>query len=347
MAHVMSRQKSRTTIYDVASRAGVAISTVSRVLNNSNDVSEPTRLRVQQAIEELQFRPDRTAKTLAQKSMRSLAIAIPTFTTPFHTELLKGCRSCLQDQQTDLLLCDLGSTSPHATLLNFLKRGAVDGLLVAGVPINDALAAELTALRAPVVLIGAQHESFDSYYWDDIAGASEAVRHLISQGHRRIGMLKAHTESELQSLRVQGYRQALESAGIEYDSNLLRSGRTEKHAGFSEEAGYEAMQDLLELDPAVTAVFASSDVQAIGAWKAVRDAGRRVPQDVALVGYDDIKTSQFIGLTSIDQSMHEVGRRATSRLLDRIAGKVPQDEVVDELIRPKLVVRDTSRYSRS
>ncbi len=343
----MSRQKSRTTIYDVASRAGVAISTVSRVLNNSNDVSEPTRLRVQQAIEDLQFRPDRTAKTLAQKSMRSLAIAIPTFTTPFHTELLKGIRSCLQDQQTDLLLCDLGSTSPHATLLNFLKRGAVDGLLVAGVPINATIAAELSALRAPVVLIGAHNEAFDSYYWDDIAGAGEAVRHLISQGHRRIGMLKAHTESELQSLRVQGYRKALEEAGIEYDSDLVRSGHTEKHAGYSEEAGYEGMQELLKLDPPVTAVFASSDVQAIGAWKAVRDADLRAPHDIAIVGYDDIKTSQFIGLTSIDQDMHEVGRLATSRLLDRIAGKVANDDIIDQLIRPKLVVRDTSRYSRA
>lgn len=343
----MPRPKSRTTIYDVASRAGVAISTVSRVLNNSSDVSEPTRLRVQQAIQDLQFRPDRTAKTLAQKTTRSLAIAIPTFTTPFHTELLKGCRSCLQDQQTDLLLSDLGSISPHATLLNFLKRGAVDGLLVAGVPINDAIAVELEALRAPVVLIGARHASFDSFYWDDVAGSREAVRHLISQGHRRIGMLRAHRDSELQSLRIQGYREALESAGIDFDDSLLRSGRTEKHAGFSEEAGYEGMQDLLAVDPPVTAVFASSDVQAIGAWKAVRDAGKRVPQDVALVGYDDIKTSQFIGLTSIDQSMHEVGRRATTRLLERIAGKIPETEVLDELVRPRLVVRDTSRYSRS
>ena len=343
----MSRQKSRTTIYDVASRAGVAISTVSRVLNNSSDVSEPTRLRVQQAIHDLQFRPDRTAKALAQRSIRSLAIAIPTFTTPFHAELLKGIRLCLQSQQTDLLLCDLGSTSPHATLLNFLQRGAVDGLLVAGVPINGIVAAELSALRAPVVLIGARNEAFDSYYWDDIAGTREAIRHLVSQGHERIGMLKAHTESELQSHRVRGYRKALEEAGLTYDSDLIRSGHTIKHAGYSEEAGYEGMQDLLKLDPPVTAVFASSDVQAIGAWKAVRDAGLRVPEDIAIVGYDDIKTSQFIGLTSIDQDMHEVGRMATERLLDRIAGKVAADDIIDKLIQPKLVVRDTSRYSRA
>ncbi|MFW5955605.1 MAG: LacI family DNA-binding transcriptional regulator, partial [Rhodothermales bacterium] len=160
------------------------------------------------------------------------------------------------------------------------------------------------------------------------------------------GMLKAHTESELQSLRVRGYQDALTDAGIDYEPELVRSGRTEKHAGFSEEAGYEAMQDLLSFYPPVTAAFASSDVQAIGAWKAVRDAGKRVPQDVALVGYDDIKTSQFIGLTSIDQNMHEVGSKATSRLLERITGQTRDDGIVNELVRPRLVVRDSSRYSR-
>jgi LacI family transcriptional regulator len=342
----MARTKSRATIYDVASRASVAISTVSRVLNNSTDVSEPTRIRVQKAIEELQFRPDRTAKTLAQKSTKSLAIAIPTFTTPFHTELLKGCRTRLQDQPSDLLLCDLGSKSPHSTLLNFLKRGAVDGLLVAGVFINEHIASELAALRAPVVLIGSRDSRFDCYYWDNAAGAREAVQHLLDQGHRRIAMIIAHTEGELQNQRVGGYRDALEAAGISFDPQLVLHGQTEKHAGFSEEAGYEAMQQILEHHPDVTAVFASSDVQAIGAWKAVRDAGKRVPDDVALVGYDDIKTSAFIGLTSVDQSMHEVGEQATSRLLDLIGGDVGDSARLDELIRPKLIVRESSDFRR-
>jgi LacI family transcriptional regulator len=341
----MARNKTRATIYDVANRANVAISTVSRVLNNSSDVSEPTRIRVQRAIEELQFRPDRTAKTLAQKSTKSLAIAIPTFTTPFHTELLKGCRQRLQDQSSDLLLCDLGSKSPHATLLNFLKRGAVDGLLVAGVAVNPHIASELAALRAPVVLIGSRDDRFDSFYWDNVDGSRQAVRHLIDQGHRRIAMIVAHSEGDLQSHRVLGYGEALHDAGIEFDSELICHGRTEKHAGFSEEAGYEAMQEILEKHPDVTGVFASSDVQAIGAWKAVRDAGKRVPEDIALVGYDDIKTSAYIGLTSVDQSMHEVGERATGRLLDLIADK-PVDSKIDELVQPRLIVRESSRYRR-
>ncbi|MEX0747647.1 MAG: LacI family DNA-binding transcriptional regulator, partial [Rhodothermales bacterium] len=144
----MSQDKSKVTIYDVADRAGVAISTVSRVLNNSSDVSEPTRVRVLRAIEDLQFRPDRTAKSLAQKASRSFAVAIPTFTMPFHTELLKGIRFRLRNQDIDLLLCDLGSTSPLQTLMNFLKRGAVHGLLLVGVPVEERIANELRALHA-------------------------------------------------------------------------------------------------------------------------------------------------------------------------------------------------------
>jgi len=158
----MPRDKSKVTIYDVAEHAHVAISTVSRVLNNSADVSDHTRTKVLQAIEELQFRPDRIAKSLAQQKSTTLAVAIPSFTTPYHNELLKGIRAGLQGEAIDLLLCDLGSKEQLSTLHAFLNRGTVDGLLLAGVVIADALAAALTALRAPVVVIGSSHQSFDS-----------------------------------------------------------------------------------------------------------------------------------------------------------------------------------------
>ncbi len=341
----MLQDKTKTTIYDVAEKAGVAISTVSRVLNDSSDVSEQTRARVLKAIDELQFRPDRTAKSLAQKQTSSLAIATPTFTTPFHNELLKGVRLCLRDYHVDLLLCDLGWTSVQRTLLSFLKRGAVDGLLLAGLPEDDTIAAELKALRAPVVLIGYNWTDFDSFYWDNKVGAYHAVQHLIEQGHRSIGMITTRAASVLQDQRIQGYMKALEDAGIGFNPHYLTSGETAKHAGFSEEAGYEAMVQLLDADPAPTAVFASSDVQAIGAWKAVRDRGLRVPEDVALVGYDDIKTSQFIGLSSVDQNMHDVGFEATERLIARMMG-TNTDPKASILITPRLNVRESSRFQR-
>ena len=335
----MPQDKSKVTIYDVADRAGVAISTVSRVLNNSTDVSEPTRVRVLKAIEDLQFRPDRTAKSLAQKQSKSFAVAIPTFTMPFHTELLKGIRFRLRNHDIDLLLCDLGSTSPNQTLLNFLKRGAVDGLLLVGVPIEERIAQELRALHAPVVLIGTQHKDFDSFFWDDVAGGAAAINHLVELGHERIAIITSHTPGYVQDERVRGAQEALEKAGLE--TGLIFTGQTEKHAGFSEEAGYEAMERILEVRPPVTAAFAMSDVQAIGACKAARDAGKHIPDDIAIVGYDDIKTSYYIGLSTVDQRMHWVGEEATELLLERMQ----DDQVEPPLSRrivPELVGRGSS-----
>lgn len=338
----MPQEKSKITIYDVADRAGVAISTVSRVLNNSTDVSEPTRIRVLKAIEDLEFRPDRTAKSLAQKATKSFAVAIPTFTMPFHTELLKGIRFRLRNQDIDLLLCDLGSTSPHQTLMNFLSRGAVDGLLLVGVSVEQRLVHELRALHAPVVLVGTHHASFDSFYWDDRAGGCSAGEHLTSLGHSEIAVITSHTDSDVQDERIDGVRVAMKAAGIPFSDDRIFSGHTEKHAGFSEEAGYEAMEQILVEAPDVTAAFAMSDVQAIGAWKAVRDAGLRVPADIAIIGYDDIKSSYYIGLSTVDQRMHWVGEEATGLLLRRMEGD-DTDKPVNRKIIPELVARASSR----
>lgn len=335
----------KATIYDVASEAGVAISTVSRVLNNSNDVSKSTRERVELAIDSLQFRPDRTAKKLAQKQTQALAVAIPTFTTPFHNELLKGARNGLRDRNVDLLLFDLTSRNPEDTLHDYLKRGTVDGLLLVGVTPDESMTRELLALRAPVVLLGSPSEHFDSFLWDNVAGARAAVEHLIAQGHKRIGMMISHTEQGLQSERVEGYRQALQQAGIPFDQALIQAGETPKHGGFSEEAGEEAMLAFLQQSPDITAVFASSDVQAIGALKALRETNKRVPEDVALVGYDDIKTSRFIGLSSVDQDIQQVGFRAASLLLERMTGK-RHDAPSTVRLQPILRIRETSSHKR-
>ena len=333
----------KPTIYDVADRAGVAISTVSRVLNDSRDVSDQTRESVQAAIEELQFRPSRTAKSLAQQSTRTIAVAVPTFTTPFHNELLKGVRSQLSDIDIDLLLCDLKWAAPETTLMNFLARGAMDGLLVAGLPVDAAIGEELVQLGAPVILIGSRWDELDSFYWDEDTGVRLAVDHLIDQGHERIGMITTHLESALRDARIRGYQESLANAGLEAHDEWIAEGRTEKHAGFSEESGYEAMQDLLGMEPPLTAVFASSDVQAIGAWQAIRHAGMEVPDDFALVGYDDIKVSRFIGLSSVAQNMHGVGERAADRLLYRINNPGKIDAFVSELVDPELIIRKSSQ----
>jgi LacI family transcriptional regulator len=340
------QDQEKTTIYDVAEHAGVAISTVSRVLNNSQDVSDATRERVMGAIRELQFRPNRTAKSLAQRATRTITVAVPTFTTPFHNELLKGVRDRLDDADIDLLLCDLDWEAPRKTLFNFLERGAMDGLIVAGLPIDEETGEDLASLGAPVVLIGGHWPPLDSFYWEEEPGVRQAMNHLLENGHTRIGMITTPHSNRLRDARVNGYQQALQEAGIEFDDNLVAHGETRKHDGFSEESGYEAMQELLELQDPVTAVFASSDVQAIGAWQAIREAGMEVPDDYSLVGYDDIKVSRFIGLTSVAQNMHYVGRKATDVLMSRINNS-GSDKPVSELVKQELQIRKSSQKKRN
>lgn len=333
--------REKRTIYDVASEAGVAISTVSRVLNSSSEVSEATRQRVQAAIEKLQFRPQRTARTLAQQQTHALAVAMPSFTSLFYVEMLKGIKDELREHDIDLLLCNLGSNAPYQTLYRFLTRGAVDALLLTSLPVDDQLERELMKLHAPVMLIGSRTEQFDSLYWDDALGSELATQHLIEQGHRRIAMITAHPWSYNTDGRLQGYRRALEAAGIAFDPDLLAVGETTKHAGFSEEAGFEAMQKLIAMDDRPTAVFVSSDVQAFGSMKAVREAGLSIPGDLALVGYDNLKLSGYFGLTTVDQHMYDVGQRAAKRLLERM-GSDDSGARITERIEPTLVVRESS-----
>lgn len=340
MANEESNQ-SKATIYDVADHAGVAISTVSRVLNDSQDVADATRDRVLDAIRELQFRPNRTAKSLAQHSTRTIAVAVPTFTTPFHNELLKGVRDRLDDEDVDLLLCDLEWEAPQRTLRNFLEGGAMDGLLLVGVEVDEELAEELRMLGVPVVLVGTKTEGFDSFYWEDEPGAKLGVEHLLEQGYTRIGMITTPHDNRIRNERIAGYRQALEEAGIEFDPDLVTHGHTSKHDGFSEESGYEAMQKLIALDKPVDAAFASSDVQAIGAWQAIREEGLEVPDDFAFVGYDDIKVSRFIGLTSVAQNMYQVGNEATDLLLNRLKQSGPED-FISRLVETTVNVRKSS-----
>jgi LacI family transcriptional regulator len=330
-----------TTIHDVADHAGVSPATVSRVVNGTGQTAEATRQRVMDAVEKLRYRPSRTAKSLSEGGTQTIAVAVPTFTTPFHNELLKGVRFRLKSADTDLLLCDLEWANPAASLITFLDRGSMDGLLAVGLSMGSEVAEEMKKLGGPTVLVGNRWDNFDSFYWDETTGAQMATEHLLDRGHTRIGMLTAHRESDIRNARIRGYQTALAAAGVEPRDEWVAVGQTKKHAGFSEESGYEAMEALLEADPSVTAVFASSDVQAIGAWQALRHRGRDVPEDIAIVGYDDIKVSRFLGLSSVAQNMHDIGLQATDLLLRRIQGSGPEN-VFSQLVTPELMVRPSS-----
>lgn len=337
----------RATIYDVADAAGVAISTVSRVLNHSPEVSAATRARVEAAVAALRYQPQRSARTLASRAPTALAVALPSATSLFYVEILKGVKDVLVEHDLDLMLSNLGSLHPRETLIRFLDRGAVEALLLISLDVDADLAERLQRIHAPVVLLGGSTEpglgtavEADVFRWDDRQGAREAVRHLIDLGHRRIGMVASHDWSLTGAPRRAGYADALAEAGIEPEASLVAIGRTVKHAGYSEEAGAEAMARLMALPDPPTAVFAESDVQAYGAWAWARDHGLVVPRDVSLVGYDGLKLSRFLDLTTVEQRMQEAGRRAAECLVQRLGGD--RAPALDVSLPADLVVRGST-----
>lgn len=337
---VKNHDRSRVTIYDVADHAGVSVTTVSRVLNDSRHVSEMTRAVVLDSVRELRFRPDRAAKSLAQ-SRQTVAVAVPEFTSLSHTKLMKGIRDRLVSTTVDLLLCDLTRREPKTKLTNFLSRGVMDGLLLADIPVDKDIAQELEGLGVPVVLVGAQWPVLDSFFWERKSIARMATEHLVDRGHERIGIIAASDFNRAHDARIAGYREALEAEGIRVDDSLIVDGHMEEHDGPSEGAGYEAMVELLHCSPPVTAVFSSSAVHAIGAWRAVRDSGYSVPEDCALVGAGDLEVSRSMGLSTVVKNVRDVGERAVDLLLQRLRGE-EDSEPVSQLIQIELRVRRSS-----
>lgn len=327
----------KTTIYDVAKRAGVAISTVSRVLNQSPYVSDATKTRVEKAIADLDFYPQANARKLARKEAQVIAVAVPTFTTPFFNEVLKGVKDEIKHMDLDFIIFNTGSDNPELNFMKFLEKGIPDALIIFSIDITDAIHARLKDMPIPVVLVGSNHPEYDHIYWDNYKGGYVAAEHLIKQGYTRIGMIRPHSRSSVSDMRERGFRDALRENGIPMDEDYLVSGITRKHAGFSEEAGAEAINILYARNKIPEALFCSNDAQALGAIHALQSRGLSVPEDLAVMGYDNIKIAKYLELTTIDQKMYEVGKSATQRLAYRL--KNLETSKWHTVIQPELVKR--------
>ncbi len=327
------------TIYDIAREANVGIGTVSRVFNNHPSVSEETRHRVLTVAARFNYHPHPYARGLARKRTNAFLAVIPFFTTFFFLEILHGVQSALADGDTDLLLHGV-SHPDHAeqSLRRVSTRGRFDGILYFSMNLPEDFVQEVAQLKIPLVLVDAQHPAFDSFSVENVVGARRATQHLLELGHRRIGMLAANLESLPARERVTGYRQALEEADLPVDESILLSSASPRLDGFTRETGYELMQRFLSMGPRrPTAVFASSDVQASGALMAIQEAGLRCPDDIAIIGFDDISLAGHIGLSTMRQPLVEMGRLAVQRLNERLA--TPDLPISQHSFVPELVVR--------
>lgn len=331
----------KLTIYDVAKKANVAISTVSRVLNDSPYVSEETKSKVDMAIKELDFRPQFNARKLARSEPQIIAVAVPTFTTPFFNEVLKGVKDELMDVDLDFIIYNTGSADPEENFKNFLDRGVPDALLIFSINITEEIHSRIQSMNVPVVLVGSNHDEYNFIYWDNYQGGTLAARHLLDKGYKDFGIIRSHSKSQITDEREKGFRDTLTEAGITVPEEKLVTGITKKHAGFSEEAGYEAIKILKDRDSMPEALFCTNDAQAIGAMHALDELGMRVPEDIAIMGYDNIKVSRYLGLTTVDQQMYDVGIKAIKTLRALIKDmEQPSKHVV---IPPTIVERKSTQ----
>ena len=326
-----------TTIYDIAEQAGVSTSTVSRVFNDTSRVKAETRQRVLDAARGLNYRPHVSAQNLARQRTNLIVVVMPVVANHFYMNVMRGLQHVLSAHDLDMTVhVPAHPEDPDKRLARATQPGRSDGLLLLSTPLTDEWVQRLHSAAPPFVLVDAQHPGVESIAVDNERGGYEATKHLIDRGYRRIGHITAHPEPPPGTQRREGYERALREAGLPVDPDRIASSDVRPFV-FAEEGGYHAMKILLERDPGIEAVFASSDMQALGALRAAEEAGRHVPDDLALVGFDDIELSRYVGLTTLRQPARAIGRRAAEQLICRMENT--DDTVSSTLFVPKLIVR--------
>jgi len=325
-------------IADVAALAGVGVATVSRVMNGSAQVRPATRDRVLEAIRTLNYRPSSVARSLSLQRTMVVAALLPWFTNPSAVQRVRGIVEGLSSSLYDLMVFDIESEDRQRRAFELFDRGdRADGLLVVSTLPPEQEVERITAARIPCVLVDAVHPALPSIAVDDVGGGELATRHLIELGHRRIALI-GDTPPEFRfdwsRDRTRGYERALRQAGIAVRPEYVREGTRLLHVA----RGIAA--ELLSLAERPTAIFAASDTQALGALEAARGLGIRVPDELSVVGFDDIEVASYVGLTTVRQPLAESGRRGAELLLRALAGR-PVD-LRTELLPLELVVRGTT-----
>ncbi len=324
-----------TTIADIAAQAGVSKMTVSKVINNRPGISEATRQRVLHLVEQLGYTAHPTARALAAGRTNTLGVIVPSLEQQYLSEVIRGADLSAHAAGINLLISTTLENTAQERLNVARFRNLVDGLLMV-LPRSLARYADgLRETQVPVVVVAAASGDvpFPLVDADHQAGADAATTYLLSLGHRRIAFLKGRDDTAASLQRRQGHHAALRRAGLRPDPTL------ERHAGFTQPGGFRAAQSLLDLQTPPTAIFAANDLSAFGAIEAVRDRGLRVPQDISVIGFDDIPQASQIHppLTTVRQPLIEMGTAGTDLLLTLLGGQpVPSERLI---MPTELVVR--------
>jgi DNA-binding LacI/PurR family transcriptional regulator len=326
------------TIYDVAAAAKVSISTVSRVLNRPDTVNEDTRAAVRKTINDLGFIPKAEARARALKDYRRIGVLTPFFTAPSFVQRLRGVASALQSANYELIIFTVDSASKLQGYLESLPlTGNLDGLIILSLQFDDRYATRLAEHKLETVLIEFPHKILSSVEIDDVAGGKLAAEYLLNKGHKKFGFVGDTTIPEFGihpiTLRLSGFRQCLAESGIKLkeEQALL--------VPYNMEETRQKARIFLKSPDRPTAIFAATDLQAIGIQKAARDLGLHVPRDLAILGFDDLDSAEYVGLTTIRQHLDESGQVAVELLFARMQD--PTRSIQHIQLPLEIIERDT------
>ena len=330
------------TIRDVAERAGVSVASVSRVLNGAGPVTDATRKRVVEAAEALQYVPHSGARSLSTSKTQTIGVILPDLYGEFFSELIRGMDLAARALGYHLIVSSSHDDAEEASAAIRSMRGRVDGLIVLSPHLDAANLAAGLAGRLPILLMnGGADAGRPSIVVDNHGGAVQAVEHLVETGRRRIAHISGPTGNLEAETRLAGYLEAMARAGLP---------TTVVEGAFTRSSGHDAGVELARRPTPPDAVFAGNDIMAVGAMLALQDAGLRVPEDVAIIGFDDVPIASLVrpGLTTLRIHIAETGRSALERLVRLInaAGEAVADTAC-EVVRPELVVRPSSQPATS
>jgi DNA-binding LacI/PurR family transcriptional regulator len=330
------------TIRDVAKKADVGVGTVSRVLNDNPSVSEATREKVLHAIDELDFQPNPIARQLSIGRTLTIGIILPYLTIPSYIERLRGVQKTLADSEYDLVIFSIDNLSQkNAYFKDLTRKSRVDGMLIVSLPPNDEEADHFAKSGIPTVLIDSDHPLLCRIIADDVEGGRIATRHLIKLGHRKIAFLTDYLDTPFHpamKFRYHGYREVLEQNDIPFISEYLIEGDRGRI-----KARIMAKK-LMGLKNPPTAIFASSDTHAIGVLDAAQELEIKVPEELSVIGYDNIRDSAYNNLTTIDQSLFNSGAQGAQMLLDVLGHRITSP--CKQFVSLKLIKRNTTALPR-
>jgi len=325
------------TIKDIAKLASCSTATVSRVMNNHPSVSEKTRSKIKQIIENYSYRPSNIARSLIRKKTGTIGLVFADITNPFYAEIAKGIEDEARKCNYSVIFCATNDSQEiQREYIHLLRENRVDGMIFASIRLYDPDVVKLVIEGIPLVLVNRRLEGLrpDSVALDNVKGAYLAVKHLIKHGHKKIAVIRGVSDFSTDVDRFEGYKNALIEHGLNIEDAFVKRG------DFKRGGGYSASKEILKMRNRPTAIFATSDDMALGAWEAILESRLRIPQDIALVGFDDINFASFKGveLTTVSQRKDEMGIKAVRLLMERIMHK---GEKVSRqiLLQPKLIIR--------